>query len=640
MGKRTILQQQLEKSRRLLINQDEQKISSTVSSVEPTLGKYIRERNLPPTESPFDGPFQRTTSEAVKQHTGDFGTMVAERITRMREVVESELPMVDVDERGTPISIDTPLWSVQQNEDIIRRDGAIPVWREVLSLHRGYQRPSNDAKTQHATMMGSEPQIAGSNLDPVPLELESDRPSWPPVFTPNQSYSWSKWHIGPSNRLATTAARESITNPAERANPLVLIGGHGVGKSHLLWAIGDSFNTQIPTSEVRILSGKTCPLHLPDDWSESIQGCSALLIDDIHLITGPVERNNLSIMIDWCLNLGVQVIITSEDKNIFSDDWGGIFNSINPVSMSQPDELSLVLYLRNLTLKRGNSLSDEQLRVIASNAKGDWRAATAGFESVSLSIEAGAEPIGISDIEKILSGEELPMRDDDGLISWDSESTGQKIVREVLDNVLPRGQHPNIDLISELETQVDDYQPPDLMPEDSRDAVDSLIQRHLGREKSALDDARERIEMAAAPTEIEAPRGELPSLDLMSNAFLDSLESRISDHQEELFSIHAEMESISHKIEDAEPSELVELADRMLEIERKLSRFSRLGAGEELVSRNKPNRPYEHQSIEEYIPKGDWNIDETDVSASDLLMEQKSILRPIVVLQAESHEEE
>ncbi|MBS72435.1 MAG: hypothetical protein CMO20_05750, partial [Thermoplasmata archaeon] len=189
MGKRTILQQQLEKSRRLLINQDEQKISSTVSSVEPTLGKYIRERNLPPTESPFDGPFQRTTSEAVKQHTGDFGTMVAERITRMREVVESELPMVDVDERGKPISIDTPLWSVQQNEDIIDRDGAIPVWREVLSLHRGYQRPSNDAKTQHATMMGSEPQIAGSNLDPVPLELESNRPSWPPVFTPNQSYS-------------------------------------------------------------------------------------------------------------------------------------------------------------------------------------------------------------------------------------------------------------------------------------------------------------------------------------------------------------------------------------------------------------------------------------------------------------------
>ena len=112
------------------------------------------------------------------------------------------------------------------------------------------------------------------------------------------------------------------------------------------------------------------------------------------------------------------------------------------------------------------------------------------------------------------------------------------------------------------------------------------------------------------------------------------------DHQDELFSIHAEMESISHKIEDAEPSELVELADRMLEIERKLSRISRLGAGEELVPRNKPTRPYEHQSFEEYVPKGDWNIDETDVSASDLLVEQKSILRPIVVLQSESHEEE
>jgi hypothetical protein len=310
------------------------------------------------------------------------------------------------------------------------------------------------------------------------------------------------------------------------------------------------------------------------------------------------------------------------------------------VEISQPDELSLVLYLRNRVLRRGISLSDEQLRVIASASVGDWGSAAAGFEAVALAIEAGAEPFGITDIESILAGQELPMRDDDGLITWDSEATGQKIVREVLDHVLPREQQPNIDLVSVLESQVDDYQPPNLIPDNSRDAVDSLIERHLGREKSALDDARERIESSGLPTELEAPRAEIPNLDMMSEGFLDRLESRLRRHQDELFSLHEEMEHISANIDGAEPKELVEMADRMLEIERKLTRISRLEAGEALLPRKKPSRPYKSDSIEEYVPEGEWDIDESDVSADDLLGQPKAILRPVRILKPLSSEEE
>ena len=148
---------------------------------------------------------------------------------------------------------------------------------------------------------------------------------------------------------------------------------------------------------------------------------------------------------------------------------------------------------------------------------------------------------------------------------------------------MPKEQQPNVDIISELESVVDDYQPPELMPDTSRDAVDSLIERHLGREKGALEDARDRIESSGLPTTLEEPRGEIPNIDLMSEGFLDRLESRLRRHQDELFSLHGEMEDISSKIEDAEPKELVEMADKMLEIERKLSRISRLGAGLSLI---------------------------------------------------------
>ena len=402
-------------------------------------------------------------------------------------------------------------------------------------------------------------------------------------------------------------------------------------KSHLLRAIGSSMHTRSPEGEVRIIVGGSFPTQLSDDWVDAIQGCSALLIDDIQLVSNDREED-LGVIIDSCLNFGVQVVITSSENCNYSGLLGGVLRSSVEVNMGTPDAMTLVLFMRNLALIRGLSLSDEQLRAIAVASNSDWSSATSGFEAVALAIEAGAEPFGVDDIETILSGEELVMRGDDGLITWDTERTGQRIVREVLDHVLPKEQQPNVDIISELESVVDDYQPPELMPDTSRDAVDSLIERHLGREKGALEDARDRIESSGLPTTLEEPRGEIPNIDLMSEGFLDRLESRLRRHQDELFSLHEEMEDISSKIEDAEPKELVEMADKMLEIERKLSRISRLGAGESLKKRTKPERPYKAAGIEEYIPQTEWDIDEESVSADDLLTAEAT-LQPLVILE-------
>jgi hypothetical protein len=98
------------------------------------------------------------------------------------------------------------------------------------------------------------------------------------------------------------------------------------------------------------------------------------------------------------------------------------------------------------------------------------------------------------------------------------------------------------------------------------------------------------------------------------------------------------MEDISTKIENAEPKELVEMADKMLEIERKLSRISKLGAGESLKTRTKPERPYEAVGIDEYIPETEWNIDEESVSADDLIA-PVTTLRPVVILRTADAEE-
>ena len=637
MGRRTILQQQLEKSKRLLSKRTSNPTSSESDLPQPSLGKYVRRGESPQVGNPFDGPFLHSTSTAVKKKTGDFGTIASQRLKRMRQGVEAEAPMIDIDQAPPDTNPNFPAWVHSGVEDEDNRNASTPLWREVLSEQREYVRPSESARQHHSELIGTVPPTIESPLNMVAEELAIGRPQWPSIFTPNQNFTWSNWQVGPNNRLASTAGNEVINHPSERANPLIIIGKVGVGKSHILRAIGSSMHNRSPDGEVRIITGGSFPSQLSDDWVDAIQGCSTLLIDDIQLVSRDGEEN-LGIIIDSCLNFGVQVVITSIESCNYSGLLGGALRSSVEVNLGGPDVMTLILFMRNMALVRGLSLSDEQLRAIAVASDGDWSVTSSGFEAVALAIEAGAEPFGVSDIETILSGEELVMRGDDGLIAWDTERTGQQIVREVLDHVLPKENQPNVDIISELESIVDDYQPPELMPDTSRDAVDSLIARHLGREKGALEDARDRIEKSGLPTTLEQPRGEVPNIDLMSEGFLDRLESRLHRHQDELFSLHGEMEDISSKIENAEPKELVDMADKMLEIERKLSRISRLGAGESLKSRTKPERPYEASGIEEYIPETEWDIDVESVSADDLLA-PAAPLRPVVILRVADSEE-
>ena len=102
-------------------------------------------------------------------------------------------------------------------------------------------------------------------------------------------------------------------------------------------------------------------------------------------------------------------------------------------------------------------------------------------------------------------------------------------------------------------------------------------------------------------------------------------------------SLQLEMEEISLDIDSATPSELAEMADRMLDIDRKLSRLSRLEPGEESTPRRRPERPYDFSKFDEYTPEGEWDIDRDGISADDLLG-ATAVLRPVRILVPDEEE--
>lgn len=111
----------------------------------------------------------------------------------------------------------------------------------------------------------------------------------------NPTFTFNSFIVGPSNRFAQAACRAVAENPAKSYNPLVLYGGVGLGKTHLLHAIGNLAASRQPglralyiTSE-NFMNEMISVLRSGGDmrlFREKFRNADVLLIDDIQFLAG------------------------------------------------------------------------------------------------------------------------------------------------------------------------------------------------------------------------------------------------------------------------------------------------------------------------------------------------------------------
>jgi chromosomal replication initiator protein len=181
-------------------------------------------------------------------------------------------------------------------ETLLEQETPLAPDEEIAAFARDVER----LRVLEAEVSQFDPQAAGQSVfrDPERLAEAEEaasrvRAGAAPPPAPSAALPFSLFAVGSSNQLAVNVAREVIEEPGRRYNPLVFIGKSGVGKSHLLNALGLELARQ-PGAVVACLSTQTFIDELitaldgnrMEWWRARYRRATALLLDDIHLIGG------------------------------------------------------------------------------------------------------------------------------------------------------------------------------------------------------------------------------------------------------------------------------------------------------------------------------------------------------------------
>ena len=214
---------------------------------------------------------------------------------------------------------------------------------------------------------------------------EPSLPAAPPAFTRlNPHYAFDSFVEGESNRLARGASLAVAQNPGHAYNPLFIYGGAGLGKTHLLHAIGLNATANhinvICTSAEQFTNEFVSALRdkSTEEFRNKYRSIGMLLVDDIQFIVGKEQtEESFFHTFNELHNTNRQIVITSDcppksmpflEERLRSRFEWGLLADIQP-----PDYETRLAILQTKARQKGVSLATDIMELIAQQSQSNIR---------------------------------------------------------------------------------------------------------------------------------------------------------------------------------------------------------------------------------------------------------------------------
>jgi len=222
--------------------------------------------------------------------------------------------------------------------------------------------------------------------------------------------------VGSFNELAHAAALAVADNPGFTYNPLFVYGGTGLGKTHLIQAIGNKISDNTKKKKVKYISSEkfvsgivsAIRTNSMESFKASLAPVDVLILDDIQFIAGKNKSQEEFFHVFNSLYEKNKQIILSSDKppnaiaeledRLRSRFEGGMITDV-----SLPDYETRLVILKTKLQERGVELSEEILEYIAANVKKNIRELEGALNKL-LVYEKINRSLDLETVKKLLKG--------------------------------------------------------------------------------------------------------------------------------------------------------------------------------------------------------------------------------------------
>ncbi|CCY71907.1 chromosomal replication initiator protein DnaA [Clostridium sp. CAG:921] len=202
----------------------------------------------------------------------------------------------------------------------------------------------------------------------------------------NEKYTFENFIIGSNNRFAHAAAVAVSENPGKEYNPLFIYGGVGLGKTHLMQAIGNYMYKSNPNTRIIYCTGEVFANEVisaimnsqNESFRKKFRNIDLLLIDDIQFLAGKDKcQEEFFHTFNTLFESGKQIVLTSEkppkEIPLLEDRLKTRFEMGLSVDIQAPDYETRLAILRKKAEKERYVINDDILVKIATRVKSNIR---------------------------------------------------------------------------------------------------------------------------------------------------------------------------------------------------------------------------------------------------------------------------
>lgn len=281
----------------------------------------------------------------------------------------------------------------------------------------------NSKVSVHFIVSQSDENPASSEADASPATMEITPPEPKPRHvTLNPRYTFDTYVVGSGNRLAHAACQAVADKPARAYNPLFLYGGVGLGKTHLLHAIGNACHAgglnvlYVSSEEFTNDMINAIRTHTTQAFREKYRSADVLLVDDIQFIAGKESTQEEFFHTFNTLHGQDKQIIVSSDRPPKSlvtleerlrsrFEWG------LTADIQAPDLETRLAILRSKAERTGRQISDEILESVAKQVQSNIRELEGALNRIIAFADLSGSPLTPSLVDVALA-DLIPSRGD------------------------------------------------------------------------------------------------------------------------------------------------------------------------------------------------------------------------------------